>query len=248
MGTVNVLEAARETSSVRCVLIITSDKCYDNKEWPWGYRENDEIGGKDPYSSSKGCAEIVTAAYRSSFFQGDDGPHVASARAGNVIGGGDWGEDRLVPDIFRAIINDKPVLIRNPNAVRPWQHVLEPLRGYLMVAKSLCYEGEKYASAWNFGPADNITLSVLDLAQKIVESLGKGDIQIGTVEDNPHEASYLKLDCSKALFYLNWCPLLSLNETLTLTIDFYKCLIGNKDDVRELAHRQIHDYMKRMVW
>lgn len=246
MGTLNLLETIRKTTSVRSVVIVTSDKCYENVGWPWGYREIDALGGHDPYSSSKACAEILTAAYRSSFFTGNSQVHIASARAGNVIGGGDWAEDRLVPDIFKAIAGNGTIVLRNPEAVRPWQHVLEPLRGYLMLAEKLWEGGPKYTEAWNFGPRVEDSITVHELTKRIVQYMGTGLIEISNKEDTMHEAHYLKLDCSKAHALLDWHPLLTISEALDLTVGFYKALLNDTDSIRQLAIEQINSYMKRI--
>lgn len=226
MGTVHLLEAVRLTDSVRAIVNVTSDKCYENREWIWGYRENEPMGGYDPYSSSKGCAELVASAYRTSFFNPDNfakhGVALASARAGNVIGGGDWAEDRLIPDIIRAIARGEPVHIRNPHAIRPWQHVLEPLSGYLMLAQKLYEKGVGYTEGWNFGSDDEDAKSV----QWIVESLTKSwcDGASWTLDkgNHPHEAHYLKLDCSKAKARLGWHSKWRLDETLGKIVEWHK--------------------------
>jgi CDP-glucose 4,6-dehydratase len=246
MGTVNLLEAIRHTTSVRAVVIVTSDKCYENQEWPWGYREVDALGGYDPYSSSKGCVEIVTAAYRKSFFPASGNTFLASARAGNVIGGGDWAEDRIVPDIFRAISRGRPVIVRNPGAIRPWQHVLEPLRGYMVLSKHLWTAGATFAEAWNFGPGNEDSICVNELAERIVQQLGKGQIRVIQQSDRLHETHYLKLDCNKAKSRLHWLPLLSLNEALKMTVEWYQIFLEDKCNVLELTTRQIRSYMERM--
>ena len=246
MGTVNLLEAIRKTPSVRSVVIITSDKCYENNGWPWGYREIDTLGGYDPYSSSKACAEILTSAFRSSYFSGNSHANVASARAGNVIGGGDWAVDRLVPDIVKAIAADKAIILRNPDAVRPWQHVLEPLRGYMMLAGAQWQCGPQYAEAWNFGPRDKDSISVHELTNKVVQYMESGRIKINKTNDAPHEAHYLKLDCSKTQTLLGWRPLLTVDEAIELTVNFYKVLIDDSYSVRQLAIEQIKDYMNRI--
>jgi CDP-glucose 4,6-dehydratase len=248
MGTANLLEAIRGCESVRSIVIITTDKCYDNKEWPWGYRENESLGGYDPYSSSKACAEIVTAAYRSSFFNPKDygSKHhvaVATARAGNVIGGGDWAEDRLVPDIVRSIAEGKKVLIRSPYAIRPWQHVLEPLSGYLLLAQRLYENGCDYAEAWNFGPYDSDARPV----QWIVESLcaawsGAKGYEIDK-NPQPHEATYLKLDCSKAWARLGWHPTWSLQEALGKIVEWNLAHLRG-DDMYKMTVAQIAEYEK----
>lgn len=224
MGTVNVLEAVRTTLGVKAVVNITTDKCYENREWAWGYRENEPMGGYDPYSNSKGCAELVSSAYRSSFFNADNylrhGVALATARAGNVIGGGDWAQDRLVPDILAAFEQGKQADIRNPNAIRPWQHVLEPLRGYLTLAEHLFDDGSSFAEGWNFGPNEEDAKSVGWIVQQMAEMWGgKASWHIDT-EEYPHEASYLKLDISKARSRLGWHPALRLNHALQRTIDW----------------------------
>ena len=210
MGTVNLLEAVRKSDHVRAVVNVTSDKCYENREWVWGYRETEAMGGHDPYSNSKGCAELVTSAYRNSYFHPDTyskhGVGLATGRAGNVIGGGDWAGDRLIPDIVRAISENKAVSIRNPHAIRPWQHVLEPLSGYLLLAEKLYVQGGDYADGWNFGPNDADTRPVQWIAEFLTEQWGEGASWELDGRDHPHEAHYLKLDCSKARTHLHWSP------------------------------------------
>jgi CDP-glucose 4,6-dehydratase len=213
MGTVHVLEAARHAGSVRAVVNITTDKCYENKEWVWGYREDEPMGGYDPYSNSKGCAELVSHAYRASFLE-TEGIAMATARAGNVIGGGDWALDRLVPDILRALEQDKPVQIRNPHAIRPWQHVLEPLSGYLILAEDLYAHGQSYAEAWNFGPRDEDAQPVQWIVERLCETWGHGASWTQQPGEHPHEAGYLKLDISKARHRLHWAPRWSLQTAL----------------------------------
>lgn len=246
MGTVNLLEAVRSTDSVRVVVNVTSDKCYENREWVWGYRENEAMGGYDPYSSSKGCAELVTAAYRNSYFHPEKykqhGVAIASGRAGNVIGGGDWAEDRLIPDIMRAIIEEKPVSIRNPHAIRPWQHVLEPLGGYLLLAQKLFEEGPVYGEGWNFGPHDEDAKSVQWIVEKLTKSWGEGASWKLDGGDHPHEAHYLKLDCSKAKARLDWQPRWHLGEALGSIIEWYRAYSGGKD-MQTLSLHQIQQYM-----
>lgn len=227
-GTVNVLEAVRQAKTVRVVVNVTSDKCYENKEWVWGYREDDPMGGYDPYSSSKGCAEMVTSAYRRSFFNPDryDEHRVSlsSVRTGNVIGGGDWGEDRLIPDCVRALAQDRAVLIRNLSAIRPWQHVLEPLSGYLWLGDLLLENPEKYSGAWNFGPRDEATRPVQEIVEAFIKLWGSGSwTDVSTIEANPiHEATLLKLCCDKAHTYLGWRTCLILQEALQYTVQWYK--------------------------
>jgi CDP-glucose 4,6-dehydratase len=244
MGTVNLFEAVRSSKTVKAVVNITSDKCYENKEWLWGYREKDPMGGYDPYSSSKGCAELITSAYRDSFFK-NEGVVLASARAGNVFGGGDWAENRLIPDIIRAILSDQKIIIRNPNATRPWQHVLEPLRGYLMLAQ-LLYNNPEYAQGWNFGPDDTVIISVKQLTQKIIEVWGQ-DISLEIDKNyNPHEAQYLKLDCSLAKQKLNWKPILKLDDSIEMTVEWYKAY-KNNCNLEEITLDQIKQYEKS-IW
>lgn len=222
MGTVNVLEAARKCSNLKVIVSVTTDKCYENKEWVWGYREDEPMGGDDPYSSSKGCSELVINAYRKSFFNGNGSPYLASVRAGNVIGGGDWSEDRLIPDIIRAFEKGESVKIRNPNAVRPWQHVLEPLSGYLILAQNLHRYGVKFAEGWNFGPKEEGCKPVNWVLEKMLAKWGHGTLWQTDINNHPHEANYLKLDCSKAAKYLNWEPKWNLDITLEKTVQWYK--------------------------
>ncbi len=241
MGTVNILDAVRLTPSVKAVLVITSDKCYENREWVWGYRENEAMGGYDPYSNSKGCAELVTTAYRQSFFN-HEGSHVAvaSARAGNVIGGGDWADDRLIPDMIRAICAGKTVYIRNPHAIRPWQHVLEPLSGYLQLAEKLFQEGNKWAEGWNFGPNDQDAKPVQWIVEHFAHLWGGVQWEVDPAT-HPHEARYLKLDCSKARMQLGWEPVWSLEDALKYISLWYKgYLLG--ENMRENTCQQILEY------
>ena len=222
MGTANLFEAARSIDSIRVIINVTSDKCYENKEWIWGYREHDPMGGHDPYSSSKGCAELVTNAYRNSFFN-NGRISVASVRAGNVIGGGDWAKDRLIPDIVNGIIQGKPIAIRNPNAIRPWQYVCEPLHGYLLLAEKLWGQGQEFAESWNFGPDDDDVKSVRWIADYLCQKWGKAiNWQNDSGDNHPHEAVYLKLDCSKAKIRLGWKPRLELATALDWCIEWYK--------------------------
>lgn len=241
MGTVHVLEAARNTPSVRAIVNVTTDKCYENKEWAWGYRENEPMGGHDPYSSSKGCAELVTSAYRQSFLHATGAPALASARAGNVIGGGDWALDRLVPDILRAFERNEAVVIRNPHATRPWQHVLEPLSGYLMLAEKLYYEGAKWAEAWNFGPHEDDARPVQWIVEHMVGAWGNGASWQLDDGHHPHEANYLKLDIAKARTRLEWHPHWNLATALAHITTWHHAWL-NKQDVRELCIRQIAQY------
>jgi CDP-glucose 4,6-dehydratase len=238
MGTVHVLDAVRtHGQSVRAVVNVTSDKCYENREWEWGYREGEAMGGHDPYSSSKGCSELVTSAFRRSFFSDPDGPRVASARAGNVIGGGDWGEDRLLPDIMRAALAGEPVHVRNPNSIRPWQHVLNPLSGYLVLVQGL-WEHPEHACAWNFGPADEDARTVGWIVERIGE-LWTGELR-SVFDDGPHahEARYLKLDSSRARARLGWWPPMGIDETLQGIVGWYRAL-GQGADMRAVTVAQI---------
>lgn len=228
MGTVHVLESARHTPSVKAVVVVTTDKCYENKEWAWGYRENEPMGGHDPYSNSKGCAELVTSAYRRSFLQ-SGGTAVASARAGNVIGGGDWADDRLVPDILRAFEASQPVVIRNPHATRPWQHVLEPLSGYLTLAEHLYLDGQAFAEGWNFGPQDDDVKPVHWIVEHLAKAWGNGASWQQEGGAHPHEASYLKLDISKAKARLGWQPRWPLETGLQATVNWHQNLLTGAD-------------------
>jgi CDP-glucose 4,6-dehydratase len=250
MGTVHLLEAVRQTPSVRAVVNVTTDKCYENKEWVWGYRENEPMGGFDPYSSSKGCAELVTAAYRNSFFNAANHSqnHVALAttRAGNVIGGGDWAEDRLIPDILRAIQNGQSVNIRNPHAIRPWQHVLEPLSGYLTLAEKLYTDGAAFAEAFNFGPAEEDAKPVQWIVEQLTRQWGDGANWKLDQAEHPHEAHYLKLDCSKAKIRLDWRPRWTLAQALENIIVWHKAH-QRGDDMRELSLRQIAAFQEQVT-
>ena len=245
MGTVNVLEAVRHTNTVKAVVSVTSDKCYENKEWPWGYRENEPLGGYDPYSNSKGCAELVTAGYRSSYFNPEKylkhGVAIASARAGNVIGGGDWALDRLIPDMLRAIGRGEAVLIRNPAAIRPWQHVLEPLSGYLMLTEKLYTQGPAYAEAWNFGPYDVDAKPVGWIIERITQVWGQD--AAWKLDDvlHPHEATYLKLDCSKARARLDWHPRWNIGQTIEKIVDWHKAC-DQGADMHQMTLAQINAY------
>jgi CDP-glucose 4,6-dehydratase len=227
LGTVNVLEAARASGSVRAIIIVTSDKCYENREWPWGYREIDTLGGYDPYSASKGCAEIVTSCWRNSFFNPKDygSSHqilLASARAGNVIGGGDWAPDRIIPDIIRSVHKNEKVKIRNPQATRPWQHVLEPLSGYLLLGQKLLEGRDKFAAAWNFGPSEEENVSVGEIVKQVKKLWPKIDYEIYRAPDQPHEAGMLRLDCSKARTKLKWKPVWKGKDAIEETTLWYK--------------------------
>jgi CDP-glucose 4,6-dehydratase len=242
MGTVNLLDAIRQTPSVRAIVNVTTDKCYENREWLWPYREGEPLGGQDPYSSSKACAEIVSAAYRASFFAASPGGvALATARAGNVIGGGDWSPDRLVPDIVQAMESGVPAVIRNPDAIRPWQHVLEPLRGYMMLAERLHANEAPFAEPWNFGPLQEDARSVQWLARQLVQLWGEGASLNQVAAERGHEAGYLKLDVSKAQSRLHWRPLMRLPEALQLVVHWAKRRrLG--DDARDLTVEQIETY------
>ena len=244
MGTVNILDEVRRIGNVRSVLVITSDKCYENREWAWGYREADVLGGHDPYSSSKACAELVTASYRRSYFNPKNhskhGTGLATARAGNVIGGGDWAKDRLIPDIFRAIEHQQPLIIRNPLATRPWQHVLEPLRGYLMLSQKLYEEGSAYSEAWNFGPDDSDIRDVGWITSHVMSCLGEGatwEIEEGF---QPHEAGSLKLDCAKSKLKLRWNPILAVEDALERTSSWHTAYVS-ETNMREFTLSQIRE-------
>jgi len=247
MGTVHLLEALRNCSSVRAVVNVTTDKCYENKEWEWGYRENEQLGGYDPYSNSKACSELVTSAYRSSYFNPEKySIHrvaIATARAGNVIGGGDWAADRLIPDCLRALLSEKQIVIRNPQAIRPWQHVLEPLRGYLILAQKLYEEGPNFAEGWNFGPDDKDAKSVEWIVCKMCEKWQGNASYLVEGKSNLHEANYLKLDCSKAKSRLGWYPKWTLNEALDRIIEWTTCYRDGRDS-REVCLRQINEYSR----
>ena len=247
MGTVNVFEAIRRAQGVKAVVNVTSDKCYENREWVWGYRENDAMGGYDPYSSSKGCAELVTAAWRNSYFNpqrhAEHGVALASVRAGNVIGGGDWAEDRLIPDFMRAMAAGSPLVIRNPAAIRPWQHVLEPLAGYLMLAEKLWQDGPVYAEGFNFGPADEDAKSVGWIAARLTQLWGEGASWEHDGSPQPHEARYLKLDCSKVRAQIGWQPRWALDDALAQVVAWYQGY-RNGLDMRALTLAQIGEYME----
>ncbi len=248
MGTVHLLEAVRSTSSVRAVVNVTTDKCYDNREWIWGYRENDPLGGHDPYSSSKGCAELVSAAYRTSFFNSSDyiqhGVALATVRAGNVIGGGDW-SPRLIPDCIAAFEKGQPVHIRYPQAIRPWQHVLEPLHGYLMLAEKLVEGRGAYAEAWNFGPQDEDAKPVAWIVAELAKRWGNGASWVPDSTAQSHEAQHLKLDSSKARWMLEWTPLLHLEEALAFVVSWAQAYALGQQDPYVLTLAQIQQYQER---
>ena len=243
IGTVNVLEAARKCSALKAIVSVTTDKCYENKEWDWGYRESEPMGGHDPYSSSKGCAELVTSAYRRSFFSSEETASLASARAGNVIGGGDWAKDRLIPDILRAFKKSEPVVIRNPLSTRPWQHVLEPLSGYLVLAQELYLNRDEFAEGWNFGPKDEDCKPVSWILDQMVTHWGNNASWSLDKNNNPHEAGFLKLDCSKASNRLKWNPKWNLQLTLKSIVDWHQ-LYSNGGDVKKQCLKEINNYIK----
>lgn len=245
MGTVNLFEAVRNTDGVKAVINVTTDKCYENREWFWGYRENEPMGGYDPYSNSKACSELITSAYRNSFFNpknyNSHGVGIASVRSGNVIGGGDWSADRLMPDCVRALLDKKRIVLRNPNAVRPWQHVLEPLSGYLLLAQKLYNNGPKYSEGWNFGPDEGDTKPVEWIVKKICEKWGQNASYKIDKGEHPHEAHYLKLDCSKAKEKLGWYPRWNLEKAIDSVIEWTQAYQENKD-VRKACLKQIEEY------
>lgn len=245
MGTVNLLEASRQVDSIKVILNVTTDKCYENKEWIWGYRENEPLCGYDPYSNSKSCSELVTFSFRNSFFNPKEyqkhGVSLASARAGNVIGGGDWANDRLVPDFFRSIVLGERLKIRRPLAIRPWQHVLEPLNGYLLLCEKLYNSGPEFADAWNFGPDDSDAKNVEWLAKTLCEFWGNGASYLIDDELKPHEANYLKLDCSKAKSMLGWYPKWNIETALKSIVEWNKSYL-NKSDMMKVSISQIKKY------
>jgi CDP-glucose 4,6-dehydratase len=250
LGAVHVLEAVRDVAEVRGVLIITSDKCYENRDDLRAYRETDRLGGNDPYSSSKAAAELVVAAYRRSFFKDTErgvntGVGVGTARAGNVIGGGDWAADRLIPDIIRAVLEGKEVLVRNPRAVRPWQHVLDPLSGYLTLAEKLYENPATFSTSWNFGPDDSKSLSVAAVVKRLSELWGPGISWRFDGGVHPHEAQYLRLDCTKAKTELGWEPQWDLDQALEATVQWYKAYQSG-EDVRSLTVEQISSYQSML--
>ncbi len=244
MGTVNLLDAVRETGLTKVVVNVTTDKCYENKEWIWAYRENEPMGGHDPYSNSKGCSELVTSAYINSYFANENSKTIiGSGRAGNVIGGGDWAEDRLIPDIIRSFSKNEPVYIRYPSAVRPWQHVLEPLSGYLTLAEKMYLDGQKFSGGWNFGPLDTDTKTVEEIVTEMCQIWGSGASWTKDSIEHPHEANLLRLDCSKARMLLNWQPVWNSAITLEKLTLWYKAYFENKN-MLEITKEQIIEYMK----
>ena len=243
MGSVNILDSVKECDSVRSLVFVTSDKCYENVEWTWGYRETDKLGGRDPYSASKAAAELVFSSYLRSFFKERQNLGAASVRAGNVIGGGDWAEDRIIPDCIRAIESGEPIRLRNPAATRPWQHVLEPLSGYLLLAARLHESPKKWSESWNFGPSTREVSTVKDIAEVIIRHLGKGKIEIEEPTVQPHEAKLLQLNCDKANQLLGWYPRWNSDQTLEATALWYKKFL-NGDDPEKITKGQIYTFFK----
>jgi len=246
MGSVNLLESVRACDSVRSLVYITSDKCYENLEWVWGYRENDRLGGHDPYSASKGAAEIAFSAYARSFFFERPELGAATTRAGNVIGGGDWAVDRIIPDCIRAINSDEPIHLRNPVATRPWQHVLEPISGYLLLAARLYANPADYEGAWNFGPPSSEVRTVLEVAEHIVERYGQGSITTDIIENKHHEAQLLQLNCDKAHQCLGWYPRWEVKHTLNMTSDWYKKVL-NGATASDVTREQLFEYFPELL-
>lgn len=251
MGTIYLLDsirkAVREGNKIKAVVNVTSDKCYENKEWPWGYRENDQLGGYDPYSNSKACSELITHSYRRAFFNPKDyhlhGVGLASARAGNVIGGGDWRSGRLIPDCVGALLKGEKIRIRNPKSIRPWQHVLEPLNGYLLLAEKLYLHGSNYAEAWNFGPKDDDAKTVEWIVRRICEKWGENSCYEVDKRNHPHEAHYLKLDYSKAKLELGWGPKWTIDQAIDKVIDWVRAY-SEKRDMREVCFKQIEEFSR----
>lgn len=245
MGSVNLLDAVRQCDTVRSLVYITSDKCYENVEWVWGYRENDALGGRDPYSASKAAAEIVFSAYARSFLTSRTDLGAATTRAGNVIGGGDWAADRIVPDCIRAIENGAPIQLRSPNATRPWQHVLEPLSGYLLLGAKLREYPNQFSGSWNFGPSTTEVRTVYDVAKSIIEHLGRGSIEIDGSQIHHHEANLLQLNCDKAHQLLGWHPRWNVDKTLSATAEWYKAIL-NGGNAEAITGAQLNDYFSEL--
>jgi len=245
MGTENVLEAFRKSNSAKTLIVITSDKCYENKEWIWGYREIDPVGGYDPYSASKGAAEVIASAYIRSFFNPKNykkhGKVVATVRAGNVIGGGDWGKDRIIPDAIRALENGKPVEVRNPDSVRPWQFVLEPLNGYLLLASKMHEDPEMFSGPWNFGPDPDSIITVKEVVEKVLKYYGKGNWVKTNDNGKLHESTLLNLDTNKARYLLGWKPKLNIDEAVKMTIEWYKNY--HDKNIKKIINDQIERFM-----
>ncbi len=244
MGTLNVLDCIRTNDYTKVGIMITTDKCYENKEQIWGYRENESFGGYDPYSSSKACSEILIASYRNSFMNPNEfnlhKKSIASVRAGNVIGGGDWAKDRIIPDCIRAIEKGEAIKIRNPKAIRPWQHVLEPLSGYILLAQKMYEDGVKYAEGWNFGPSLDSIITVWEMGQILIDKYNVGSLEDVSNPNEVHEAKLLSLDIAKARFLLGWKPKINIEETIEMTVDWYKRY--NKEDVYKLCVEHIEKY------
>lgn len=246
IGSANVLDAVRNCSAVRSLVYITSDKCYENVEWVWGYRENDRLGGHDPYSASKAAAELVFAAYARSYFSSRSSLGAATARAGNVIGGGDWAKDRIVPDCVRAAEMKRPIVLRNPSATRPWQHVLEPVSGYLLLASRLRNEPERHAGSWNFGPSTANVRTVADVANAISERFNNNPVETVQSRNHHHEARLLQLNCDKAHQMLGWYPRWSVDKTIAATAEWYKSVLDGRQ-VEEVTRAQLHDYFPELA-
>lgn len=241
MGSVNLLEAVRNCDSIRSLVYITSDKCYENVEWVWGYRETDQLGGRDPYSASKAAAELAYSCYERSFYKHRTNLGAASARAGNVIGGGDWASDRIIPDCIRAIEANEPVKLRNPNATRPWQHVLEPISGYLLLSAKLYEDPERWRGAWNFGPSTNDVRTVSSVAREIISYIGKGSLEHEEISTNMYEANLLQLNCDKAYHFLNWSPRWNVDETIKYTAFWYRAWM-NGESMEKVTRSQINEF------
>ena len=247
IGTLNVLLAAQKCKSVKVFVNVTTDKCYENKEISRGYREDEPMGGYDMYSSSKGCVEIMSSSFRRSFLQGENGYAMATARAGNVIGGGDWALDRLIPDCIKYINSGQKIEIRNPAAVRPWQHVLEPLSGYLLLGQKLFEDGKKYAEGFNFGPNEESVLRVAEVAQKVVKNYGRGEVVVHK-KDNLHEANLLMLNIEKAEKVLGWTPAYTADTAIAATVEWYKHFYTKDKDMYEFTLNQIKEYEESIKW
>ena len=245
MGSAVVLDAISKCDSVRSFVYVTSDKCYENLEWVWGYRESDSLGGNDPYSASKAAAEILFKSYENSFFRHNLTLGAASVRAGNVIGGGDWAQDRIVPDCVKSIIEKKPLLIRNPNSTRPWQHVLEPISGYLLLASKLYSHPKQFSGSWNFGPSTQEIRNVFEVATFLFDRIGRGTVEIEESQNQPHEANLLQLNCDKANQILGWYPRWSVNTTLENTAEWYKSFLAG-EDVKKITKTQTYRYFSEL--
>lgn len=245
IGSVNLLDSVKKCESVKSLVFITSDKCYENLEWAWGYRENDQLGGHDPYSASKGAAELIFSAYSRSFFVSRKNLGAASARAGNVIGGGDWAINRIIPDCIRAIENNMPIKLRNPNATRPWQHVLEPINGYIMLGRLLYSDPNLYSGSWNFGPSTSEIRTVNEVANAMIEYIGKGSIEIENLQETKHEANLLQLNCDKAKQLLGWSPRWGSDKTIFSTAQWYKVFLEG-GDIESITKSQINNFFQEL--